>query len=1271
MPLEYMKQINFFRLRCLLIFTIGLMASSAWATHIVGGEIQMTYISGNSYRLTLNVYFDAINGNPAAIDRPTVRIGAFSKATNRLIQAFELPLVEERPVNYTVPACAVGQIVTRRITYITTAVLNPNIYNEAGGYYLSWERCCRNNVIDNIIAPGAAGQTFYMEFPPLIRNGARFINSSPNLTLPVSDYACAGQPFVFNYGATDPDGDRLVYELRTPINGTSTQANPAPNPPNPGPYPNVRFVPGIGVSNMIPGSPSLQISNTGVLTVTPQTAGLYVFAIAISEFRNGIKIGETVREYQLYVLNCPRSRPPVAEVDNPARPGTFLTARDTIRFRADDANRCGTLALSDLDPNTILTIRAVPINFTEASGFTFPGRISLPGGGTVRQQFCVPECPQRFDGDGRPLPYTFDLIVTDNSCPLPQSDTVRVNVLVEVAPNTPPQLVADIARYDSVRREYTVEVEIGQSLTFNLNATDRENNVLRQLMEGVGFTPASLGMTLSGSLTGTPPLRNTFQWTPRCDLLAPGEAQREYVLRFTTTDQPRCQPPRSVQTTVRIILKNKQIPNQKPVPTIGNLRFDPATRVFYDTAFVGSPISFPVRGTDADRDSIRLSARGVGFDLTTVRAQFPTVAGLPPLNGTFQWTPPCDVVGDLPPGGSRAFDFEFRVQDFQICPPATSDSIVRVRLFVKTRPNLRPAVRPNLPFDARTRTYFDSVVVGRAFNFTVQGTDNERDSVLLRLQGINLNPQALGMIFPDVRGRAPVTGTFRWQTRCSLLADSTRAQDFFVNFLINDFDECGRPKFDTARVRLRILPNATPNRRPVTSAELPLRAGFTRFYVDTVELGKPYTANILADDADRDSLLLRALPQGFNLTDVGMRFTDRSGRPVLRSALTWNPDCNLLPDLARGIFSRTFEIDFLTRDFRECQPFAADTIRVRLVLLYRQQNNRAPVVTAADLMQTSAKNYFREIRAGEQVRFTIRATDADNDTLTLIGAPVGFTLAETGMSLSPNPVTGRGTVQSNFSWQPPCSLLTNNQPREFQLTFIATDRRLCNLNRSDTIRVTLRLLPVPNPNPPTISATLMQVPQTRRYQVNIIPNQPITFTVRGNDPDRDVVSITAEPQGFTLAEFGMNFRNQEGVAPLEVPFIWTPDCELLNRRREFDIRFTVRDKSDCGLSRTDTILVQMRYNAEFDLRNFQPANVFTPNGDGINDTFRIPNWPPDDCRNEFLKIEVYNRWGRLVFQSDRKDFEWDGKGFPSGVYYYTIFFTNASFKGTVTKVDEM
>ncbi|MCS6967499.1 MAG: gliding motility-associated C-terminal domain-containing protein [Cytophagales bacterium] len=1242
-----------------------LLTASLQATHIVGGEFQMTHVGGNSYRITLNVYFDAINGNPAAIDRPSVRVGAFSKTTHRLIQLFELPLIEERPVNYTVPACAVGQIVTRRITYVGTFVFNPNSYNEPGGYYLSWERCCRNNVIDNIIAPGAAGQTFYLEFPPLLRNNARFINSSPHLISPVSDYACVGQPFQFNYGATtDPDGDQLVYELRTPINGTSTQANPAPNPPNPGPYPLVRFVPGITVNNMIPGSPPLRISSSGMLTVTPTLPGLYVFAIAIMEFRGGQKIGETVREFQIYVLNCPRSRPPSIEVENPARAGSWLTPGDTIRFRADDPNRCATLVLSDPDPGTVLRISAVPINFSNVEGFSFPGSVSLIAGGTTRQQLCVPECPQRFDANGNALPYTFDLIATDNNCPVPQSDTVRVNVLIQVPPNTPPQLIANLARYDSIRRQYTVELEVGQSLSFNLTATDRENNTLRQVMEGIGFNPASLGMSLSGAMSGTPPLRNTFQWTPRCDLLQPNEPQREFVLRFTTTDQPRCQPPRSVQTTVRIILKNKQTPNRKPFAEVGSLKFDPATNVFYDTVFVGSVFSFPVRGLDPDGDSIRLSVRGIGFEIADLQAEFPTLTGRPPLNAAFRWRPSCQLIENLPPNQARAFDFEFRAQDFQLCPPASTDSVTRVRLFVKTRPNLPPVVRPELSFDARNRIYLDSVRVGEVFQFRVQGLDRESDSVVLRLT----NPQA-GMFFPQVHGRAPVTGLFRWQTTCAILADSTRAQDFFINFVIHDIDFCGRPKYDTARVRLRILPNTTFNHRPVTSAEMPLRA--RRFYVDTVEIGKTYLTHIIADDADKDSLLLRAFPRGFAMEQVGMRFEQRRGRPLLRSPLVWTPDCNLLPDLARGVFSRSFDIDFVTQDFRNCQPSALDTIRVQLVVLYRHQDNRLPVIVAQGLEQRSAKEYTGTIRAGELLRFTVRATDADGDTLTLTGVPIGFTLSETGLSIVPNPARGVAQVQSTVSWQPACQLLPNNQPRDFQLLFIATDKRPCNVNRADTLRVTLRLLPVPNPNPPVISTSLTPLPQTRRYLLNILPDKPVSFIVKGEDPDGDVITISAQPQGFALKDFDMNFPGGTGVAPIQVPFEWLPNCQMLNQRREFDLYFIVQDQSICGLSRTDTILVQMRYTAELDLRNFQPPNVFTPNGDGINDTFRIPDLPDTDCRNQFLRIEIYNRWGKLVFQSNRKDFEWDGAGYPSGVYYYIIFFTSTQLKGTVTKIDQL
>ncbi len=66
-------------------------------------------------------------------------------------------------------------------------------------------------------------------------------------------------------------------------------------------------------------------------------------------------------------------------------------------------------------------------------------------------------------------------------------------------------------------------------------------------------------------------------------------------------------------------------------------------------------------------------------------------------------------------------------------------------------------------------------------------------------------------------------------------------------------------------------------------------------------------------------------------------------------------------------------------------------------------------------------------------------------------------------------------------------------------------------------------------------------------------------------------------------------------------------------------------------------------------------NVFTPNGDNINDIFKSYN--PSGISKVDMKI--FNRWGKLVFKTSDADINWDGRDIdskkfaPSGVYYYT------------------
>lgn len=55
-------------------------------------------------------------------------------------------------------------------------------------------------------------------------------------------------------------------------------------------------------------------------------------------------------------------------------------------------------------------------------------------------------------------------------------------------------------------------------------------------------------------------------------------------------------------------------------------------------------------------------------------------------------------------------------------------------------------------------------------------------------------------------------------------------------------------------------------------------------------------------------------------------------------------------------------------------------------------------------------------------------------------------------------------------------------------------------------------------------------------------------------------------------------------------------------------------------------------------------NAFTPNGDNLNDFFSVEEIGVDE-----FNIKIFNRWGALIFESNDKDFKWDGRFHGEGV----------------------
>ena len=86
-------------------------------------------------------------------------------------------------------------------------------------------------------------------------------------------------------------------------------------------------------------------------------------------------------------------------------------------------------------------------------------------------------------------------------------------------------------------------------------------------------------------------------------------------------------------------------------------------------------------------------------------------------------------------------------------------------------------------------------------------------------------------------------------------------------------------------------------------------------------------------------------------------------------------------------------------------------------------------------------------------------------------------------------------------------------------------------------------------------------------------------------------------------------------------------------------------------------------------------NIFTPNGDGVNDYFEIgygDEGKPINNLNEYFlshKLVVFNRWGRTVYESNDYRNDWDGGKLPDGTYFYVLECKgetqNYKYKGSV------
>jgi gliding motility-associated-like protein len=198
--------------------------------------------------------------------------------------------------------------------------------------------------------------------------------------------------------------------------------------------------------------------------------------------------------------------------------------------------------------------------------------------------------------------------------------------------------------------------------------------------------------------------------------------------------------------------------------------------------------------------------------------------------------------------------------------------------------------------------------------------------------------------------------------------------------------------------------------------------------------------------------------------------------------------------------------------------------------------------------------------------------------------------------------------------------------------------------------------------------TWMNGPNTSTYEV--APLQSTTYTVSGNSPlfcdGSASVNVIVRP----LPVISISNATTCLGKPLMLTanggstYLWNGPNNLTVTSSSLNIpatvpanagQYTVTVTDNNGCINRQTLLVEIdKCSCEV----FVPEG-FSPNGDGAHDAFVI------SCiENKETKIQIFNRWGNLVYKSDIYNNDWNGTcntgllsangDLPSGTYYYIV-----------------
>jgi gliding motility-associated-like protein len=277
----------------IFIFFLPLIST---ANHIVGGSLTYEQQGGSTYRITLTLYRDCTDSSNPSF--PSVVKINIAKNNGTFFKSVSIPFSSATNVPPKIDTCVVNPGICLQEAVYSQVVTG--LPPSPGGYHVYFQLCCRTSALLNIVDPSSKGDTFYTHIPD---NNVVTTNSSPDWTEKPQSFICQGSSISIAHGASDPDGDSLYYSLYTPYDTSKITFPGGVFTVSPLPW-ELTYGPNNPLNANQPNS--LQINSKGLITGSPaMTIGVFVIGIKCEEYRNGVKLGQILRDFQLKVVPCP------------------------------------------------------------------------------------------------------------------------------------------------------------------------------------------------------------------------------------------------------------------------------------------------------------------------------------------------------------------------------------------------------------------------------------------------------------------------------------------------------------------------------------------------------------------------------------------------------------------------------------------------------------------------------------------------------------------------------------------------------------------------------------------------------------------------------------------------------------------------------------------------------------------------------------------------------------------------------------------------------